>query len=276
MSNDDVGLVLSEDYKNYLKYRKHLPGGWSKEAKCSLMNYFSQVYKIYGEPQGTSLAGTLGHEEEQRRNYIGKIIMNRYEVCAHEQLVRIDDGTARGRRSSIDTLVYDLKEERYTTWDYKFVQQNVNNIIEPFPGHIEQSNLFAYALKKNFNLSYNPKFTIIYISNFNHLNRRSFTYELDLKMARKKINQMLISQNLLLTKKRLTRESAIFLADGLKKEHKMISKIVKHSCKYCDYVDKCAEIIGFDYSDKKWLEKEIKYYAPIEIEQKPKYKKVID
>ena len=263
----DVAGALSVYLKDYRDSGVHISRGLSQHGTCKGEQMLKMAFGDDFDGQGATAAGQAGHDMHQSMIPSGTVLNNvngkpTWLIVGHEQYIRHDDGTDRGRLSPIDTLVYNFVSKEFEVWDLKFTKIQIKYVYDPPRQYKMQLNLYGQQLKDQWHLPYNPTCRLIYTNKDNYLDKKEFawkatTYMLD--MSKKLIKEVMDFEQ----KLKESESGAISIemtewascAEGINLFN--MNKVPKrYMCEHCNFTELCLFMLGKHdaWLSDKWIE----------------------
>jgi len=253
--NTALAEYLNRQFEEWEGATPHIDGGWSWVGHCGAKKAFDDLRQTPFGTHGFTAPGNAYHQYWQGQLKSGfefEAGGEQYAVVGHEQFVYLYiDGETEPRKSPIDTLLFNRTTKEFEVLDYKAVFYFRGIAEHPKRYNVEQINLFAYALAKNFKLPYLPRCHAFYGEMANWNNIQVYSWRLDMGMALDSVDKI---RRVEAWKRRMPDPAFKWrgyhdLADGV--DFWSDTKVpYRADCKYCGHLSECIRRLGQEFDRK--------------------------
>lgn len=244
--------------------KPHLYAGLSDHASCTAEQILKRVFILPFTGHGGVMPGTAGHMNHEDYMKSGLVINDvngipTWLVIGHEQYVRVDDGSPRGRLSPIDNLVYNIRLQQFEVWDLKFTKIDTTYLNTVSRAYTHQVNLYGWTRMKEWQLPYKPIVRLIFNNKDDYTDKKQYAWRVREDWYNESIKiiktvKFFTTNWLAINKNGVTKEQWFKLAEGLNWWNTN-SKPYRYACKYCNHADICLSLVGkpeISCEENKW------------------------
>lgn len=242
---DSLGALLNRQSRE----EPHLSRGLSSHGSCIAKQAFTRLFpdKLGDDDQGAMIRGKAFHTLMQGSLPSGTVIDGRWEIIGHEQYVFVVvDGEQR--RSPIDTLVFDMKENRFEIWDWKNTRKDLKYVHELDRNYRYQANKYAAVFYTAYGAGTQPPLCrVIFANAANWAEFKEFSWVMDPNLA-KESDQVIMEVHRAM--KLLGKPGSVspktyreYFADGLE-YWSATKKPYRLDCAYCKFTETCKQFAG--------------------------------